>query len=163
MCQSHMKSQQPEPLMQHKIPEGPWQVVAVDLFYFHGDEYLAVADYYSKFPFVKKIGKRSTSMAVIKMTKSLFSEHGIPNKVVSDNGPHFSSTEFRQFVNKWGIEHVISSPHYPRSNGFIERTIQTVKCTLQKSKDSGSDPFLALLRLRTTPIDNYLPPPTELL
>ncbi|XP_033105917.1 uncharacterized protein K02A2.6-like [Anneissia japonica] len=158
-----MKSQQPEPLMQQKIPEGPWQVVAEDLFYFHGDEHLAVADYYSKIPFVKKIGKRSTSMAVIKMTKSIFSEHGIPNKVVSDNGPRFSSTEFRQFVNEWEIEHVTSSPHYPISNGFIEKAIQAIKSTLQKSKDSGSVPFLALLCLRTPPIDSYLPPPTELL
>ncbi|XP_033103633.1 netrin receptor UNC5C-like [Anneissia japonica] len=46
-----------------------------------------------------KIGKRSTSMAVFKRTKSIFSEHGIPNKIVIDNGPHFSSIEFRNFVN----------------------------------------------------------------
>ena len=57
----------------------------------------------------------------------------------------------------------MSSPKYPRSNGFIERSIQTVKGVLTKAKESGSDPYLALLCLRTTPVDQNLPSPAEIL
>ena len=34
----------------------------------------------------------------------------------------------------WCFDHVVSSLHYPKSNGFIERTVQTVKITLKKAK-----------------------------
>ena len=56
----------------------------------------------------------------------------------------------------------ISSPHYPQSNGFIERHLQTVKHTLKKV-GPRSDAQIALLMLRATPVDSHLPSPAELL
>ena len=56
-----------------------------------------------------------------------------------------------------------SSPRYPRSNGFVERQIQTVKHVMKKAIQSGQDLDLALLCLLTTPIDSKLPSPAELL
>jgi len=95
--------------------------------------------------------------------KQVFAEHGIPERVVSDNGRQYDSATFRNFAKTWGFDHITSSPHYPQSNGFIERTIQTVKYTLTKAKASSLDPDLALLSLRTTPIDHMIPSPAELL
>ena len=66
-------------------------------------------------------------------------------------------------LHSGGFSHVTSSPHYPRSNGFIERMIQTVKNTLKKAKASGIDPNMALLCIRATPIDSRIPSPAELL
>lgn len=63
----------------------------------------------------------------------------------------------------WGFRHVNSSPHYPRSNEFVERQIQTIKNTFRKAKRANEDVELALLVLRTTPIDQKLPSPAELL
>ena len=60
------------------------------------------------------------------------------------------------------FDHVTSSPHYPQSNGFIERHVQTVKHTLKKV-GPRSDVQMALLVLRATPIDSHLPSPAELL
>ena len=65
-------------------------------------------------------------------------------------------------VKEDGIQTCESSPRYPRSNGFIERQIQTVKHVMKKARQSGQDIDLALLRLRTTPIDSKLPSPAEL-
>jgi hypothetical protein len=62
-----------------------------------------------------------------------------------------------------GIEHVTSSPHCARSNGFIERQVRTIKDTIKKTKASGGDIDMALLALRTTPIDSRLPSPAEML
>ena len=56
-----------------------------------------------------------------------------------------------------------SSPLYPQSNGFIERSVQTVKNLLRKAEASGQDPYLALLTYRTTPVDSNLPSPAQLL
>ena len=52
--------------------------------------------------------------------------------------------------------------HYPQSNGFVERYVQTVKHTLKKV-EHRSDVQMALLVLRATPIDSHLPSPAELL
>ena len=94
--------------------------------------------------------------------KSLFSEQGVPQRVISDNGGHFGSDAFRRFANQWCFNHVTSSPHYPQSNGLIERNVQTVKHTLKKV-GPRSDVQTALLVLRATPIDSHLPSPAELL
>ena len=38
---------------------------------------------------------------------SLFSRHGLPDKLVSENGPQFTSDEFREFMTNYGIHHII--------------------------------------------------------
>ena len=104
-----------------------------------------------------------SSSIIINHLKGIFDEHGIPERLISDNGPHYSSEEFRVFSARYGFDHVTSSPLYPRSNGFIERTVQTVKKLFTNAKEGGGDPHLAMLCLRTTPIDHNLPSPCELL
>ena len=96
-------------------------------------------------------------------TKRVFSKFGIPKEVISDNGPQYISREYSKFAREWDFKHDSSSPEYPQSNGFIERTIQTVKKTLKKAFHSGDDPYLALLALRTTPFPNGQPAPATIL
>ncbi|KAK3741169.1 hypothetical protein QZH41_002994 [Actinostola sp. cb2023] len=79
-------------------------------------------DYYSKFPVVRKLNT-TTSTAVINHLKSIFAEYGIPETLVTDNGPQYHSKEFQTFCSTWGIEHTTSSPLFPQSNGFSERMI----------------------------------------
>ena len=132
ICQHELRSQSAEPLMQHDIPTRPWQVVGTDLFSIGRDNYLIVADYHSKFPFVERIEGKATSELIVNLTKRIFSEHGSPDRVISDNGGHFASHAYRLFADKWGFDHITSSPHFPQSNGFIEHQIQTVKRTMKK-------------------------------
>ena len=80
----------------------------------------------------------------------------------SDNGPHFQG-HYCQFAEEYGFSHVTSSPNYPHSNGFIESQVKSIKRALKKAKRSNSDPNIALLCLRATPIDNKLPSLAELL
>ena len=81
----------------------------------------------------------------------------------SDGGPCYDSTEFESFTGAWEFEHIMSSPHFAQSNGFIERAIQTVKRVLKKAKKARLDPELALLCVRATPIDSNIGSPAELL
>ena len=107
-------------------------------------------DYYSDFFEVDRLyNKQGTE--VIQKLKAHFARHGIPDTIVSDNGPPFNSSEFKRFVDRYETEHVTSSPGYPRSNGKAENAVKTAKRIMTKALDSGSDPYLALLDWRNTP------------
>ena len=159
-CTTHKRSNPKEPLLPHPIPERPWERVGADLCEFEGDNYLVIADYYSNFFEVDKL-RQTTSNAIIKACKAHFARHGIPNFVVSDNGPQFSSYEFEQFATLYQFSHQPSSPHYPQSNGKVEKAVQTVKNLLRKSKDENQDFYLALLEFRNTPTSTTLGSPAQ--
>ena len=162
ICQELQPSQQKEPLISTEVPPRAWHTIGTDIFTLEGSEYIVVADYYSKYPFVRQIpGGQSNSKTVIKIMKQIFSEQGIPKVVRSDNGPHYNSQAFEAFARDFGFQHITSSPHYPRSNGFIESQVKSVKTILLKAKTQ--DPDMGLLCLRATPIDHKLPSPAELL
>ena len=161
-CQKYQRQNQKEPILQADPPSYPWQRLSSDLFDYKGNQYLLVADQYSKFPIIRRLTS-TTSATIINHLKSIMSEHGIPEELITDNGPQYSSREFKEFVTNFGINHTTSSPHYPQSNGFAERMVQTVKNILKKSDEQGDDPYLAILAYRTTPIDHQLKSPAELL
>ena len=139
--------QKKEPLMPTDLPDYPWQVVGADFFEIKGSHYLITVDYFSCYPEVTKLTS-TTSSSVITALKAIFSRHELPEVVRSDNGPQFSSHDFSRFANTYNFNHVTSSPFYPQSNGQAERTVQTVKGIIQKS----TDPFMALLSYRSTPM-----------
>ena len=131
--------------------------MGTDPFIINRETYLLVSDYYSKFAFDYVIQSPVTSTAVIAKLKSLFAEKGVPQRVISDNGTHFSSDTFRRFTDhQWCFDDLTSSPHDPQSNGLIERHVQTVKLTLKKVSWPRSDVQMALLVLRATPINSHL-------
>ena len=93
--------------------------------------------------------------------KSIFARHGIPETVISDNGPQFSSKEFADFAAKWEFSHITSNPRYPKANGMAERTVQTVKQLLEKADLKKEDPYLAILTHRAYPDPCGDPSPAE--
>ena len=132
----------------------------MDYFAFDGSSYVLICDYFSKFPFLYRA--KTSFWSLRDRLIDLFSIEGYPDEIVSDNGPPFQSKEFAKFLSGLGIKHTTSSPGYPRSNGFIERHIQTVKTMLSKSSNTRS--FQEVLAdLRTTLIGTGLPSPAEIL
>ena len=79
-----------QPMIATQLPDYPWQRVGTDLFQLKGSTYIIVIDYFSRYPEVIKL-KGTTSGHVIEALKAVFSRHGIPETVVSDNGPQYSS------------------------------------------------------------------------
>ena len=146
-----------EPLLPSSFPEHPWSRVAMDLFDLHGKTYLLLVDYHSRWPEIRLLD-HLTSAAIIVRLKSIFATHGIPEVVMSDNGPQFASAEFQKFTNEFGFTHTTSSPRFPQAKGEAERAVQTVKNLLRKA----TGPYIALLMYRATPLQNGLAP-SELL
>jgi putative transposase len=48
-------------------------------------------------------------------------------RIISDNGPQFIAKDFKEFIRLSGMTHVRTSPHYPQSNGKLERYHRTIK------------------------------------
>ena len=159
----HSKSQRHKPLQSHPTPMLPWRTVATDLFEIRNSKYLLLVDHYSRFPVLRKLAS-TTSKVLIAEMKAVFSELGVPSVLVSDGGPQYTSAEFKDFLKHWQLEHRVSSPRNPQSNGMAERCVQTMKASLIKTMEEGNDIDLALLTYKTTPLSHRLPSPavTEL-
>lgn len=153
-CCQYQRKQQKEPLQPVEVPKLPWHTVGMDLFQYGNQQFLIIVDYYSGFIEYSKLDT-TTSQTVIRHSKSVFARWGIPLKVVSDNGPQFSSRAFREFAAEWQFEHRTSSPTYPQSNGMAERAVGILKRLLTKAED----PYLALLNYRNSPRGDGVPSP----
>lgn len=87
----------------------PWERVGCDLFEFDGKDYLICADYFSDFFEVDRLHGRAGKEVIGKM-KAQIARHGIPDVIVTDNGPPFNSGEFRDFAANYESEHGTQSP-----------------------------------------------------
>lgn len=126
ICQLYARSNEKEPLTPHKIPDLPWMKIGIDFKSLGNLDFLVIVDYFSKFVIVNKLQSK-TADSVLSSLKNVFAIHGLPLEIFSDNGPPFNSTAFADFASKYDIKLTTSSPHYPQSNGMVERAIQTVK------------------------------------
>lgn len=161
VCQSYSRGNSKEPLQPHEVPNLPWEKIGIDFMALGSIDFLIVIDYFSKFLIVNKMSSKTAS-SVCSTLRNIFTTHGIPMEIVSDNGPPFTSEEVINFAKKYDIQLTTSSPYYPRSNGMVERAVQTVKGLMTKSIRDAEDPFLAVLTYNTTPKQDF-PAPCELL
>ena len=118
----------------HPLPSLPWSKVATDLFELDGLHYLIMVDYYSNFIEVASLKRDTTSRNVIKHLKENIARYGIMDTLMSDNGPQYTSAEFKSFFASYDIQHITSSPLYSQSNGLAEKAVQTVKNFFKKCK-----------------------------
>ena len=113
---------------------------------------MVIVDYFSNYWEVDKLQDTKATTTVRKL-KAQFARHGIPDIVVSDNGPQFTSDKFNHFADVWGFEHRTSSPVHPQGNGKAESAVKTAKKLRRKAKTAGKDPYLAMLAHRNTPTE----------
>ena len=146
--------------MSHEVPSRPWERVGADIFTLHDKDYLVTIDYYSNYWEVDRLPDTKASTAILKL-KSHFARYGIPDQVVSDNGPQFTSKEFATFAKTWDFEHLTSSPGNSKANGKAESGVKTAKRLLRKSIRAGTDPYLAFLDYRNTPTQAMTTSPAQ--
>ena len=143
--QEQEKAQCAESLKPHEISVRPWQIVARDLFQFGRSHYISPCE---KIEGLQEPGDNQPHQA---------------ERLISDNGPHYSSTLFKQFSREWGFEHYTSSPRYPQTNGLAEHCVQAIKSAMQKATSNNRDLDTVLQCLRSTSIDHVIPSLGELL
>ena len=114
--------------------------VGSDLFECDGAYFLVTVDYFSNF-FEWDHLRSKTSDEVIGKFKSHFVRYGVPEQLITDNGPPYNSGAFCEFSKKFQFEHITSSPGYPKSNGKAENAVPTAKRLMKKAKESARDPY----------------------
>ena len=126
-CQESRPSPPAAPLHPWEWPSEPWSRIHLDFAGpYMGSVFLVLVDAHSKWMDVHLM-QSITSAKTIEKLRIIFANHGIPRKVVTDNGPTFTSYEFQEFMQKNVIVHVKSAPYHPSSNGLAERAVQTLK------------------------------------
>ena len=97
--------------------------------------------------------KSTTASDTIEVLEVIFACIGLPETLVSNNGPKFTSFEFKLFCKDNNIRHLYSAPYHPSSNGLAERGVQTVKIMLKKNSGGSLQSRLSrsLFAYRSTP------------
>ena len=111
----------------------PFERVHVDFGDYKGQMFLIVVDAYSKWPEVLLMNSTTAEKTVLEL-RTVFARWGLPEVLVSDNGPQFTSSVFRDFMRNNGIRHVTSAAYHPATNGLAEKAVGIVKQALKKMK-----------------------------
>ena len=129
-----------------------------------GHMYLILVDSHSKWLDVQVMQSITTAKTIAKL-RSIFATHGLPKTIVSNNGPSFTSEEFKTFLKANGIRHIKSAPYHPSTNGLAERAVQTVKQGLKQMQGAAVEEKLSrfLHKYRITPHSTTGIAPSELL
>ena len=162
VCQTNALPQHNEyKLSMQQDSHYPLQYVGMDIFEYKQHNYLLIADYYSSYPWIRKLSNISTQK-VVDACKSVFNEFGYPQQIHTDSGTQFLSCEFRAFLQDHNVTYSASSPYYHQSNGKAERFVQTIKQLLKKS-DEQCSVAEAMLIYRSTPLSQNKMSPGELM
>jgi len=161
VCQKHGTSQRKIPMVSHHTPSRPFQQISTGIMDYGGKAYLVLVDDFSKYLEIEQLPNK-TAAAVTKAMIKIFSTHGLPEIIHSDNMP-FADEELKQFYAIHSICHVTSSPGYPQSNGCAEKYVGIAKKLMKKAEETGNDILWALLQYRSTPIPALKASPAEIL
>ena len=129
-----------------KAPLHPWESLNHSWSRIHinhagpylGKLYSIVVDAFSKWIEVHIVNS-TFSEATIEKLCTLFSTHGLPEQIISDNATSFTSQDFQHFTKSNGIKHILTSPYHPAWNGLAERAVQTFKSVVSKLEGSIQD------------------------
>ena len=111
-------------------------------------DFLIVTDVFSKYFLVRKLAN-STSAAICAELATIVTELGFK--------------EFQQFLQHYNITHHTSSPHHPRSNGFVERMVGVAKKLMDKAGKEGKPWISGLYEYRVTPQSGSIASPLQLI
>ena len=164
-CQLNQSSPAKAPLHPWEWPQRPWARIHIDhAGPFLGHMFLIVIDAHSKWLSVDIVPSTS-SQTTIKKLRTIFATHGIPEVLVSDNGSGFTSSEFKEFLNRNGIRHLTTVPCHPSSNGMAERAVQVFKEGMKKCTSGDLETHLSqfLFHYRTAPHSTISVSPAKLL
>lgn len=115
-----------------KQPKMPHKNRHIDISYINvkGTFYylFSILDGYSRFIIHWQIRESMTESEVeIILQEAREKFPGATPRIISDNGPQFIAKDFKEFIRIVGMTHVRCSPHYPQSNGKIERWHKSLK------------------------------------
>jgi transposase InsO family protein len=133
----------------------PGEHVAIDLATFdtstEGNTFaLVMVDICTRFVFLEALPNKEAK-TVAKALFKIFCTIGFPKIIQSDNGTEFVNEVSKLMNETLKIEHRLSTPYHPRSNGVAERFVRSLKETIRKQlqgRNETWDRYLPLTQLQ---------------
>ena len=109
-CLPNCHHNQKEPYIPFDIPIVAWKTITTDLFVFQDKTYIVVVDLFSRFPVIRQLHGESIQL-VLDALKNVISNFGMPENIISDNGPCYKSQEFNDFCRRFEINHITGASY----------------------------------------------------
>ena len=132
------------PMNPIKIVPEPFYMVSADIIgplktTRQGNKYiLTVIDYYTKYAEAEALPNQE-AVTVVKALEQIFSRHGIPSILLTDQGRNFESHLFTSMCQLFGIDKKRTTPYHPQTNGLCERFNGVLKLLLRMRVNQDLD------------------------
>ena len=128
-----------------------WERLHMDWGYVKGQSnILVIVDAGSGWIEAFPAGNRTSETVKKIYLSQIFARFGIPETLVSDNGPEFVSGDLKEWCESLGIKKMESPVYHSRANGLAERAVQTEKRALQEWSPNPNVSFGAFLQRALT-------------
>jgi hypothetical protein len=120
-----------------------------------GKKYIIVAmDYLTKWPEARAVSEATAEVTAQFIYEQIICQHGCPQIILSDRGTHFNNNTIKALMEKFKVNHLLSTPYHPQTNGLVERFNRTLCESLARLslKNNDWDLYIAptLFAYRTT-------------
>ena len=172
-CQASTESRYRDPLKPNVAPPEPWQRITCDHWGpnpLDGKHILVLIDALTRYPEVLVV-KGTGAEDNIHAFSEVFSRHGYPTYLHSDNGPPFNGNEshlLQKYFESINVKHIPNhSALDPEATGLAEAFMKHIKKVFHTSGVDHTDPYLLihehLMQFRATPHPTTGKSPAELL
>ena len=133
-CPRCQQSRNVPPPAPWEWPREPWARLHPFAGPFQGRMFLVLVDAYTKWLEVLPMSSTTTA-ATVEKVRHIFAVHGLPQRIVTNNGPQFTSREFAEFLEGNGVVHVRVAPYHTPSNRLVESGKGRADLQVWSSKD----------------------------
>ncbi|XP_057310313.1 uncharacterized protein K02A2.6-like [Hydractinia symbiolongicarpus] len=135
----------PPPLKPSPLPQSLWHTLNIDILgpLPNRSHLLVVIDQRTRFPEVEIVGS-TAALPTLGALGKIFATHGLPHKIISDNGSPFHSNEFKRYMHAKGIDHHRITPLHPKANSTAENFMRNLNKTLRIATIKGKSWKIAL-------------------
>ncbi|CAN6547132.1 unnamed protein product [Malus baccata var. baccata] len=100
----------------------------------YGFTYILLAvDYVSKWVEAKATRTNDSKVVADFIKTNIFARFGMPRVIISDGGSHFCNRTIEALLRKYNVNHKVSTPYHPQSNGQAEVSNREIKQILEKT------------------------------
>ena len=78
-------------------------------------------DYLTKWPEARAISEATAEKVAEFIYEQIICQHGCPQIILSDRETHFNNNMIKRLLEKFNINHLLSTPYHPQTNGLVER------------------------------------------